>query len=46
MINIIRYQIQNPDDKTNISYDDMSSDFVDTYLKQTLKYKDGYWYKK
>lgn len=46
MINLILYQIQNPDDKTNISYDDMSSDFVDTYLKQTLIYKDGYWYKK
>ena len=46
MINMIRYQIQNPDDKTNMSFYDLSSDFVDNYLKQTLIYKDGYWYQK
>ena len=46
MINIIRYQIKNPDDKTNMSFYDLSSDFVDNYLKQTLIYKDGYWYQK
>ena len=46
MINVIKYQIKNPNDKTNISFYDLSSDFVDNYLKQTLKYKDGYWYKK